>query len=408
MANKIKLGRGTKARIETVKNNLDDFEIVYSTDTNELGVKNNDGTITYFGVVTELEWSNILNKPNFSAVATSGAYADLTGKPNLDLKLDKNFSALPTQTNPLLTDVLVINRGTVAQKVTLGNILAQVDNEIFVVVATLPTTGVVNKIYLLPKGTPGSQDGYDEYIWVNNAWELIGSINLDLSNYYNKTEVNGLLSAKVDKNAAITAGTSPKITYDAKGLVTGGEALAASDIPNLAASKITTGTFAAARIPTLEISKVTNLQSSLDNKVDKVSGKGLSTNDYTNTDKQSVEKIPTIEQDILDLESDKVDKVSGMGLSSNDFTTTEKNKLSGIQAGAQVNAVTTVAGRTGAVVLTKADVGLGSVQNYAIASKTQAESGTSNDLYMTPLRTKELITVVMGDIESVLDAILGV
>lgn len=33
----------------------------------------------------------------------------------------------------------------------------------------------------------------------------------------------------------------------------------------------------------------------------------------------------------------KVDKVSGKGLSTNDFTTTEKSKLAGIQAGAQVN-----------------------------------------------------------------------
>ena len=112
--------------------------------------------------------------------------------------------------------------------------------------------------------------------------------------------------------------------------------------------------------------------------------------------------------DINAIVDDKVDKVSGKGLSTNDFTTTEKNKLSGIQAGAQVNAVTTVAGRTGAVVLVKADVGLGSVQNYAIATKAQAESGTSNALYMTPLRTKEAITAAMGDIESALDAILGV
>lgn len=33
----------------------------------------------------------------------------------------------------------------------------------------------------------------------------------------------------------------------------------------------------------------------------------------------------------------KVDKVSGKGLSTNDYTTAEKNKLSGISAGAQVN-----------------------------------------------------------------------
>lgn len=49
-------------------------------------------------------------------------------------------------------------------------------------------------------------------------------------------------------NSAITPGTHTKITYDSKGLVTGGDNLAASDIPNLPASKITSGTFADDRI----------------------------------------------------------------------------------------------------------------------------------------------------------------
>jgi hypothetical protein len=286
MANKIRLGRATKARIETIKETLLNYELVYSMDTHELGVKNSDGTITYFGVVTELEWANILNKPTFATVATSGAYADLTGKPDLDLKLDKNFSALPAQTNPLLTDVLVLNRGTTAQKVTLGNLLAQVDNEIFIIVSTLPTTGVANKIYLVPSNDPESIDNYVEWLWYNNKWERLGGFTLDLSNYFNKNETTGLLNAKVDKNDNITAGTHPKITYDAKGLVTGGEALVAGDIPNLAASKISSGTFAAARIPSLDaskinagvfnvaripdlsISKITNLQTTLNAKLD--------------------------------------------------------------------------------------------------------------------------------------------
>lgn len=38
----------------------------------------------------------------------------------------------------------------------------------------------------------------------------------------------------------------------------------------------------------------------------------------------------------------KVDKVSGKQLSTNDYTTTEKNKLNGIEAGAQVNKIETV------------------------------------------------------------------
>lgn len=41
----------------------------------------------------------------------------------------------------------------------------------------------------------------------------------------------------------------------------------------------------------------------------------------------------------------------------NNYTTAEKNKLAGIETGAEVNTVTSVAGKTGAVVLTATDVG---------------------------------------------------
>jgi hypothetical protein len=41
--------------------------------------------------------------------------------------------------------------------------------------------------------------------------------------------------------------------------------------------------------------------------------------------------------DLQNALNDKVDKVTGKGLSTNDYTTAEKNKLAGIEAGAQVN-----------------------------------------------------------------------
>lgn len=59
----------------------------------------------------------------------------------------------------------------------------------------------------------------------------------------------------------------------------------------------------------------------------------------------------------------KVDKVSGKQLSTNDYTTTEKNKLAGIESGAQKNTVTGIKGnaessyRTGNVNLTPANIG---------------------------------------------------
>lgn len=65
----------------------------------------------------------------------------------------------------------------------------------------------------------------------------------------------------------------------------------------------------------------------------------------------------------------KVNKVTGKGLSTEDYTTTEKTKLSGIEEGAQKNTVTSVAGKTGAVTLAKDDVGLSNVDNTSDESK---------------------------------------
>lgn len=72
----------------------------------------------------------------------------------------------------------------------------------------------------------------------------------------------------------------------------------------------------------------------------------------------------------------KVDKVSGKVLSTNDYTTAEKTKLSGIDAGAQVNTITGIKGsaetsyRTGNVNLTAANIGLGNVNNTADSAKS--------------------------------------
>jgi hypothetical protein len=69
------------------------------------------------------------------------------------------------------------------------------------------------------------------------------------------------------------------------------------------------------------------------------------------------------------LQTGKVDIEVGKGLSSNDYTTVEKNKLAGISVGAEVNAVDSVAGRTGDVLLTKSDVGLANVDNTSDLNK---------------------------------------
>ena len=52
----------------------------------------------------------------------------------------------------------------------------------------------------------------------------------------------------VNHSNSVTGATAAKVTFDAQGHITAGESLAATDIPDLDAAKITSGTFPAARI----------------------------------------------------------------------------------------------------------------------------------------------------------------
>lgn len=134
--------------------------------------------------------------------------------------------------------------------------------------------------------------------------------------------------------------------------------------------------------------KVTT-QDSLDAKVDKVVGKQLSTEDYTTVEKNKLSDIET--GATADQTASEIKTAYESNGNTNAYTDAERIKLAGIQAGAQVNAVTSVNSKTGAVSLAKSDVGLSAVLNYGIATTAEAQAGTSNAKYMTPLRTKDAI-----------------
>lgn len=104
--------------------------------------------------------------------------------------------------------------------------------------------------------------------------------------------------------------------------------------------------------------------------------------------------------------SQKVDKVAGKGLSTNDYTTAEKDKLAGVEAGAQKNSVTSVNGQTGAVKINVPDTsGLLSKNDADAAYQQKGNYATSDDI--SGLATKSELTAAIGDIDKVLDTING-
>lgn len=160
----------------------------------------------------------------------------------LDNKADK--SSIPTKLSQLDNDTGFITnavdnltnyylKGETYTKTEVNDLIGQIKTISIQVVDTLPSTGESNIIYLVPK--EGSKDDvYNEYIWVNNAWELIGSTQIDLTgyatedwvntqianfltesqitqlinnslaNYYTQEQVNNLLDNKADKSSIPT------------------------------------------------------------------------------------------------------------------------------------------------------------------------------------------------------------
>ncbi len=145
-------------------------------------------------------------------------------------------------------------------KTEVNNLIGNLKTIQISVVSSLPSTGQSNIIYLVAH-SHGTGDTYDEYIWVadSSKFEKIGNTDIDLSGYVPTSRtVNG-------------KALSSNIT------------IVASDISDV----------------------------------------------YSKTE-------------VDNIASGKVDKVTGKGLSTNDYTTTEKNKLSGIASGAQVNVIETI------------------------------------------------------------------
>lgn len=105
---------------------------------------------------------------------------------------------------PIVADIIANLENTFIQasytKEEVNNLIA--NRAGFEIVDALPTENISpNKIYLLKLQTDDDttdNDVYDEYIFINDAWEHVGSFQADFSNYYNKEQVVNLLNQTLE------------------------------------------------------------------------------------------------------------------------------------------------------------------------------------------------------------------
>lgn len=83
------------------------------------------------------------------------------------------------------------------------------------IVQSLPTQDIsTTTIYMIRNTTTSGDNIYDEYMYINNLWELIGTSATDFSNYYTKTEIDTLLSYKASDSDVVHKSGNETIAGD--------------------------------------------------------------------------------------------------------------------------------------------------------------------------------------------------
>lgn len=144
-----------------------------------------DNGLLYYDGKIKARLSNKVDKEQGKGLF-SGDYNDLNNKPSI-----------PTKVSDISND-LDYKTGTEVQN-AIDSAISGITGIDFQIVSSLPTTGEKGVIYLVSNSGSGT-DVYDEYIWLsdNNKFEKIGSTDVDLTNYWSKSELTTITNGDID------------------------------------------------------------------------------------------------------------------------------------------------------------------------------------------------------------------
>lgn len=306
------------------------------------------------------DYNDLDNKPtipsktsqltNDSGFITS---ADIPEPPTVPTKLSQltndsgfitsaDIPEVPTKTSELTNDSGFITNQTnnlehYYDKATVDGLVS--GKLVRKIVSELPENPEENVIYMKLKGE-GSTSGdiYLEYMYIDGAWELIGSTTTDLSNYYDKTAVDSLLEDKQDK---LVEGSNIKIE---------GNTISATGYSP--ATTTTDGLMSSVdknKLDSIEEGAQVNVQPDwnaestesgyIKNKPTVPTKTSELTNDsgFTNNYEELTNK-PSIPKNTSELINDSgfIEDLTYVH-TDNNYSNDDKNKLSGIESGAKVN-----------------------------------------------------------------------
>lgn len=105
------------------------------------------------------------------------------------------LSKVPTKVAQLEDGSDYVKRNELSQEINTA--IGSINSLSFSVVERLPDTGQQSTIYLVPKNKEENDD-YDEFIWINDKFEKIGSRSVDLSGYLKSEEITNITNEEID------------------------------------------------------------------------------------------------------------------------------------------------------------------------------------------------------------------
>lgn len=152
-----------------------------------------EGTLsaTGGGTADSVAWENVQDKP--TTIAGYGITdASISNK---TITLGSNSVTIPTNNNQLTNGAGYQTASDVSS--AISSAIGDITGIEYQIVEELPGTGEKGVIYLISNNGSG-QNIYDEYIWTGTAFEKIGTTDVDLSNYWSKTDLVAIQNNEID------------------------------------------------------------------------------------------------------------------------------------------------------------------------------------------------------------------
>lgn len=262
-----------------------------------------------------VQWDNITGKPDFKPVATSGDYNDLINK----LKPGKDVSISEDNTISIAIDSDSLEQ-------SLATLQSNIDKE--AATARAAETKLGNDIATEKNRAKAKEEELDNKITDHTAATNAAlALKADKSDTYTKAQVDAKLSGAYKVKGSSTFEALPKDNNVV------GDVYNITNAFNLGGKHYDAGTNVVWTEDGWDALSGSFDTTAIEGSIQEVAdGLAQEILDRTQADTTINNNVSSLNSNITQLQAQKVDKVEGKGLSTNDYTTPEKNKLAAIEA----------------------------------------------------------------------------